>query len=125
MKNDRGFTLLETLVGFMLLATVLGAAYAVFGGGLGVASRTSDATRAVIIAESAMARFGADLPLEPGTSRSVVSDHLVETSVVSTSVGTTAQRELRQTLYQISVRVSPPGRGAPVVLETLRLGSAE
>ena len=66
MKADRGFTLLEVLVSFVVLALVLGAAYQSIGAGARSIDRVSERMVAVTIAESVMARVGADLPLVSG-----------------------------------------------------------
>lgn len=62
----RGFTLLEVLVAFAVLAVALGVAFEIFATGLrGV--RSADAlTRAVLIAQSRLAGVGIETELTPG-----------------------------------------------------------
>lgn len=62
----RGFSLLEVLVAFTILAMLLGALFQVFGGGLRAARVGDDYTRATIIAQSRLAAMGAELPIQEG-----------------------------------------------------------
>ena len=75
-KTDRrrGFTLLEVLVAFAVLAVALGVAFEIFSTGLRGA-RSSDAlTRAVLIAESRLALVGTEIELKLGETRGETDD---------------------------------------------------
>jgi general secretion pathway protein I len=64
--GQRGFSLLEVLVAFVILALALGVLMRVFSGGInnvGVAERYAYAT---ILAESRLAALGVESPLEEG-----------------------------------------------------------
>ena len=65
--GERGFTLLEVLIGFVILSVSLGAILSVFSSGFQTVTLSERYSRAVMAAESQMARFGHDLPLDPGT----------------------------------------------------------
>lgn len=70
----RGFTLLEVLVAFAVLAVALGVAFEIFATGLR-SGRAADAlTRAALIAESELARVGVETKLTPGESAGEFDD---------------------------------------------------
>ena len=63
---QRGFTLLEVLVAFTLLALIFGALFQVFAGGLAL-TRSGDAhSRAVLLAQSKLSEISADHGIGPG-----------------------------------------------------------
>ncbi len=63
---QRGFTLLEVLVAFTLLALFFGALFQVFAGGLTVTRSGESESRAVLLAKSKLAELGADHRIGPG-----------------------------------------------------------
>jgi general secretion pathway protein I len=63
-----GFSLLEVLVAFTILAMLLGVLFQVFSGGLRAARAGDSYTRATVIAQSRLAAVGVEFPLEEGTS---------------------------------------------------------
>lgn len=67
----KGFTLLEVLVAFTLLALFFGALFQVFAAGLAVTRSGESQTRAVLLAESKLAEIGADHSLGPGSHSGV------------------------------------------------------
>lgn len=73
-KACRGFSLLEVLVAFTILAMLLGALFQVFSGGLRAARAGDSYTRATVIAQSRLAALGVEFPLEEGTSSGNVDD---------------------------------------------------
>lgn len=73
-RANRGFSLLEVLVAFTILAMLLGALFQVFSGGMH-AARTGDRhTRAAIIAQSRLAAVGVEYPLDEGVASGTVDD---------------------------------------------------
>ena len=69
MRFDRrqsGYTLIEVLVAFMILALALTVLMRIFSGGLRNVSVSSDYAVATLIAESRLAATGIDVPLQPG-----------------------------------------------------------
>ena len=66
--NQRGYTLLEVLVAFALLAIGLGLLLAILSGGVHAVANASDSTRATLYAESVLDTLGADQRLQPGRS---------------------------------------------------------
>lgn len=121
---EAGFTLLETLVAFAIVALMLGAAYAGFASGARATLRAETALAALTRAEAALARVGPEIPLAPGgttlrdgdwTVTVAIAAHRPEASYAWAPLG----------LRPLTVRVEATAAyGAPVVLETLRLGAA-
>jgi general secretion pathway protein I len=65
--RQRGFSLIEVLVAFMILAISLTVIFRIFSGGLRNIALSEDYARAVLVAESRMASAGVEAPLEAGT----------------------------------------------------------
>lgn len=66
-RHARGYTLVEVLVAFMILAMSLTVLLRIFSGGLRNVSVASDYTQAVLIAETQLALSAIDDSLGPGT----------------------------------------------------------
>lgn len=64
----RGFSLLELLVAFTLLATLFGALLQIFSDGLHAARAGERTTHAVVIAQSRLATLGVEQPLRIGVA---------------------------------------------------------
>ena len=64
--RQTGYTLIEVLVAFMILALALTVLMRIFSGGLRNVSVSSDYAVATLIAESRLAAAGIDMPLAPG-----------------------------------------------------------
>ena len=64
--RQSGYTLIEVLVAFMILALALTVLMRIFSGGLRNVSVSSDYAIATLIAESRLAAAGIDVPLRPG-----------------------------------------------------------
>jgi len=69
MRAARGFTLLEIVVAFTLMALVITVLLSVFSGGLQGLGLADDYSRASSVAESTLARVGADIALKEGETR--------------------------------------------------------
>ncbi|TAK62581.1 prepilin-type N-terminal cleavage/methylation domain-containing protein [Methylobacter sp.] len=65
-NKQRGFSLLEILIAFSILALSLGILLKIFSGGVNTAGAAEDYTAAVQIAESLMAQTGVESPLQQG-----------------------------------------------------------
>jgi len=75
-KSDRqrGFTLLEVLVAFAVLAVALGVAFEIFSTGMRGALSSDALTRAVLVAESRLALVGTEIELKLGETRGETDD---------------------------------------------------
>jgi len=117
-NNSRGFSLIEVVVSFMILALALGALMSGLGTGVRGTDRAAQASLALLYAESLLAETGASVPLVAGET------------VGERDGGYRWKRDIRPfplkpaegvTPFQISVSVTPPGRGNAITLVTLRL----
>ena len=68
VNKQQGFSLLEILIAFSILALSLGILLKIFSAGVNTALVAEDYTAAVQIAESLMAKTGVETPLQPGQS---------------------------------------------------------
>lgn len=117
--RERGFTLLEVIVSFTLLALVLGTAFAAISGGLRAQVRTDEVLTELDLARSTLARVGHELPLaptrftDPGTGLGVAVDVVPYQPAVATwaALGTAPYL----------VRVTAGG----TVLQSLRTGPVQ
>lgn len=66
MRRHKGFSLLEILVAFAIMAVALTIVLRIFGAGVNNAVTSEEYTLAVQIAESLMARTGIETPLQIG-----------------------------------------------------------
>lgn len=66
MRRHKGFSLLEILVAFAIMAVALTIVLRIFGSGVNAAVVSEEYTLAVQIAESLMARAGVETPLQVG-----------------------------------------------------------
>lgn len=73
-RRQRGFTLLEVLVAFVVMALVLGALMQVFSTSLGNLSDTGRYTLAALHAEALLAETGTEAPLGAGIERGRFDD---------------------------------------------------
>jgi general secretion pathway protein I len=63
-KFSRGFSLLEVLVAFVILALILGVLMQIFSGGLRNASRVDEYQQAMLLGQSKLASIGIEMPLK-------------------------------------------------------------
>ena len=77
-KRSCGFSLLEVLVAFVILSLVAVALFRLFSAALNNASAADDYSRAVLVAESALATAAAAQPLREATQSGAVDDGRIE-----------------------------------------------
>jgi len=65
-RPQQGFSLIEILVAFMILALSLTVIFRIFSGGLRNVALSEDYARAVLIAQSQLSVIGVSEPLQPG-----------------------------------------------------------
>lgn len=74
MKRPQGFSLIEVMIAFVLLAVALGILVAILGGGLAQVRQADQATGATLLAESLLAEVGVLTPIEPGIRQGESAD---------------------------------------------------
>ena len=132
--RSRGFSLLEVLVAFVILSLVAVALFRLFSAALNNASAADDYSRAVLVAESALATAAAAQPLREATQSGAVDDGRIEwaTRVEAYSPpGSSPEFEsaastMPTRLYRISTEVTfaaPSGGKRTYALATLRVGA--
>ena len=132
-RQSGGFSLLEVLVAFIIVALVVTALFRLFGGALGNASAADEWTRALLVAQSRLALAAATVPLREATDGGTESDgRIAWRTAVTPYVPPDADPELEPTvqamptrLYRVAVDVQFPGAGGQprtLSLSTLKLG---
>jgi len=113
LKFQRGFSLLEILVAFSIMAIALGVLLNIFSSGLRNATVSEDYTAAVQIAEAMIAMPGVEGPLQSGQASGVVNDKyrwdLTVTPFVLTAEGIDTQAIPAQ-LFMVTASVSWGGQ---------------
>ena len=124
-SRQRGFTLIEVVVAFVLLALVMSTAFEIFSAGLSRAGQLEERSRALVIAQSRMAIVGVEETLKESETSGESEDHKYQWTV---SVKRTGEGEdpgkpapSAYSLYRIDVRVS--WRGADTREHALALST--
>lgn len=124
--RERGFTLLEVLVAFAILAVAATVLMNVFSQGTRQAALAADYGRAAELAESKLAALGIETPLEPGEQRGRFAEGFAWTTSVEPYEEPDAAFDpdapLRPWLVSVTVFFDHARRA--VTLATLRLEAA-
>lgn len=131
-----GFSLLEVLVAFVILSLVATALFRLFSGALGNASAADEYSRAVLVAESALAEAAAVQPLREATLQGTADDGRIAWTThvapyVAPGVSPDVERaseSMSTRLYRVSVDVtfaSPNGGQRTLALATTRIGAKD
>lgn len=125
-SKNRGMTLIEVLVAFVVLSVTMAVILQIFTGGMRNARLADGYSRAVFLAESRLAAVGLERLLMPGEESGRVGEDLQwRVSVLPVDNGGAADQQLLPTrLYEVQVRVgwNEDGRERQVTLNSLRLG---
>ncbi|MBK5971209.1 MULTISPECIES: type IV pilus modification PilV family protein [Thiorhodovibrio] len=120
-----GFSLLEVMVAFAILALSLGVLLQIFSSSMNATSLSLDYARAAVVAESRLNSVGLDIPLSEGTYSGDPEqgiDWIVHIGASDLAAGLESEGEFR--LFSVRSVATWPGRGSGrsrVVLESLRL----
>jgi general secretion pathway protein I len=121
-----GFSLLELVVAFAILALSLGALYQVFGSSARRALLAQEYMRAVELADAKLAEPGITAPLGPGFQSGEGADRFRWQRSVEFAAASPQPAQQGPLLYRITVEVRWKSGDAErvVTLTTLRLGFA-
>ena len=132
--RQAGFSLLEVLVAFVIVALVVTALFRLFGGALDNAAAADEWTRALLVAQSRLELAAAADPLRETTDAGTEDDgRITWRSTVAAYVPPDTSEDLQRAsdlmptrLYRISVDVRFPGAAGgerSVSLSTVRIGA--
>jgi general secretion pathway protein I len=124
--DQRGFTLIETLVAFTIATLLLSVLLAAFGGGVAGSRHAEIRAEAIQLAQSTLDAVGVLDVLKEGErfDRAVDRFHVAVVVERYAGPGTPGTRGIYVAPYDVAVQVSWPegGRRESVSLRTLRLG---
>jgi general secretion pathway protein I len=123
---EAGFTLLEVLVAFAILAVAMAAVLQAFGGGLDAVRRTEAASQSWSAARSLLDRVGPELPIVPGMRSGTDEAGSAWTVLIGRRKSALDQMkgaERPYALFDVLVTVEAAGT-APATLQTVRLAPA-
>jgi general secretion pathway protein I len=124
-RGQRGFTLIEVLVAFVILLLAFAVLMRIFAtGGRGLVA-ADDVNRAVAYAQAELAAIGVSVPLQAGTSEGELADGYRWERAIALYPTEESEASARvPLLYQVTTTVHWERRGRPreLRLQTLRLG---
>ena len=130
-NRHRGFSLLEVLVAFVIVALVVTALFRLFGGALGNASAADEWTRALLVAQSRLAVAASAQPLRETTDAGSEPDGRIDwRTSVTPYVPPDADPDIERAsetmatrLFRVTVDVRFPGIAGQT--RTLRLSTVK
>ena len=127
-RPERGFTLIEVVVAFVLLSLVLATSYEIFSAGFTRAAALEDLSRATAVAQSRIAAVGLEETLAEGRSEGDTEDRRFHwaSTVTRTDEGFDPSKPMpsNYALYRVDVTVawrSADGRDHSFPLSTMML----
>lgn len=128
-RQQRGFTLIEILVAFMILALALTVIFRIFSGGLRNVALSEDYARAVLVAESRLSATGISESLEQGVTSGEWDERFRWERVIEAYRPWEEDKALSASLlaYWVTVSVAweHAGRSRQITLRSVRLKPAE
>jgi general secretion pathway protein I len=132
MRRQRGFTLVEVVVAFVLLSLVLVAGFEVFTTGMRRAGDLEDRSRALELAESTLARAGVEVPLNDSAHSGQSPDGRFQWTLGIRRIEVEGDANLpvvtSYVLYRVDAVVrwaGADGRDRSFSLATVQLGAAQ
>lgn len=126
-KQMQGYSLIEVLVAFTILALALTVLFRIFSGGLRNVDASADYALAVLVAEGKLAEPGVSTPLQIDTANGVEADKFTWSRSITQYDPANAEfsNPFAVRAYRIVVNVEWPGGRSTrrVALETIRLNS--
>jgi general secretion pathway protein I len=134
--RQRGFSLLEVLVAFVILSLVATSLFRLFSGALGNASAADEFSRAVLVGESVLAEAAATRPLREATQtgtadggRIAWTTRVAPQSAPGVSPDLERASETMPTrLYRVTAEIefaAPNGGQRKLALATTRIGARD
>ncbi len=127
IRRERGFTLIEALVAFAVLAVVLGLSFQVFSGGLSRIETAGRYTEAVAHAESLLQRVGPEFVVREGRREVELGKPFdAEVTLSERALNANERGDRRPIPMDVAVRVSwhEGDREREIVLQSVRLAPA-
>jgi general secretion pathway protein I len=128
-KHQQGFSLIEILVAFMILAMSLTVIFRIFSGGLRNVALSEDYAQAVLVAESQLSVTGVSEPLEQGVASGVWGDRFHWQRTIEHYQPWEQDKELAASMlgYLVTVNVDweHAGRNRQISLSSVRLKQVE
>lgn len=122
-KRNRGFTLIEVLIAFAILALVLGVVFRTLASGLSHERTARLVTARVLEARSILDQLGVNLPLEEGLIEGRLATGDVWTLTVSLFEPTANKEDLTGPINAYLAELSVDGEDGRILrLKTLKLG---
>jgi general secretion pathway protein I len=128
-RHQRGFTLIEVVVAFVLLTLVLSLGFQIFSTGMTRGSELDARSRALEIAQSQLAAAGTTTPFQEGQLQGESDDRRFHwtTTVTPTEEGQSANMPTQSAylLWRVETRVdwqTAAGRPQQLTLATMGLG---
>lgn len=121
--HERGFLMLEVLVGMVILALALGLLFQIFAASLRATALAGEYTRAARHAEAALARIGIEEPVAEGVRMERIDDTYQRSVTVEPYADGEEDRSAALRPYQVTVAVGwgEGERARAVALTTVRL----